>query len=307
MSGTFTLQLSGVQIQLYNSTSGLYSISSIPFNVDPNVLEQAFRNIVGFEDVEVQRSGDPTVGAKWIIYYIGYNQDLPDLIINTAGLLGGRTGTSPQAYPATRRNFSTNLFVDPIDYRWMNTYSSKPNVRVTVSDIPSACNTDCTYTFLTDVPIITSVSISGSLLSIVITNSTPITGTLNDITVVLDGQTCSNLTGTVNSFTCDLPTNSDNTPIITAGSHYPQVTISQLGFVSIDPSVNPITIDLNLTAISASTGGVNGGYSVTITGTGFPSSTDQITFSVCSQNSTVSSVNNIQATILIPSCSTEGA
>mgnify|MGYP006940528931 FL=1 len=89
-------------------------------------------------------NGDPTTGAKWIIYYVSVNQDLPDLLTSNSGLLGGKNGTTPQVVAATRRNFTTNLFVDPIDYRWMNTYSSKPNVRVTVSDIPSACNTDCT-------------------------------------------------------------------------------------------------------------------------------------------------------------------
>ena len=51
MSGTFTASLGGVPIQLYNSTSGLYSISNIPFNVDPTVLEQGLRRIVGFESV----------------------------------------------------------------------------------------------------------------------------------------------------------------------------------------------------------------------------------------------------------------
>jgi len=146
------------------------------------------RRIVGFENVEVERSGDPNIGAKWIIYYIGYNQDLPDLVISNAGLSGGKTGTTPQAVAATRRNFSTNLFVDPIDYRWMRTFSNKPNVRVTVNDIPSACNTDCTYTFLSDVPTISSLSLSGSTLSIGITNSTPISASLNDIRVILDNQ-----------------------------------------------------------------------------------------------------------------------
>lgn len=51
MSGTFSASLGGIPIQLYNSTSGLYSISSIPFNVDPAVLEQGLRRIVGFENV----------------------------------------------------------------------------------------------------------------------------------------------------------------------------------------------------------------------------------------------------------------
>lgn len=69
------------------------------------------------------------------------------MIVSGAKLLGGKPGTTPQIIASTRRDFTTNLFVDPVDYRWMATYTDKPNVRVTVSDIPSACNTDCSYTF----------------------------------------------------------------------------------------------------------------------------------------------------------------
>ena len=70
---------------------------------------------------------------------MGYNNDLQDLVANGAGLLGGKTGTAPLIVANTRRNYNSNLFVDPVDYRWMRTYSNKPNVRVTVKDIPSAC------------------------------------------------------------------------------------------------------------------------------------------------------------------------
>jgi hypothetical protein len=306
MSGTWSASLGGIPIQLLNSTSGLYSISDIPFNAESGAIEQALRNIIGFESVEVERSGDPLIGVKWIIYYIGYNKDLPDIVVSAAGLIGGRTGTTPEILSATRRNFSTNLFVDPIDYRWMRTFSDKPNVRVTVDGIPSACNSDCTYTFLSDVPTITSLSRTGASLTIGITSATLITATLNDLTVTLDGQICGNLIGTVDSFTCDLPKNADNTPILTAGSYYPQVTISQLGLVSIDPTVNPIAIDLLLNAPSTTTGGVNGGYQITLTGSGFPSNPTQITFTLCSQLCTIISLNNVAATVLVPSCSTEG-
>lgn len=41
----------------------------------------------------------------------------------------------------------------------MSTYSSKPNVRVNVNSIPSACVGDCTYTFLDSIPIVTAASI----------------------------------------------------------------------------------------------------------------------------------------------------
>ena len=201
-------------------------MSDIPFNVDANDLKNGFRQIPGLQDVEVARSGDPTTGAKWVIYYIGFNKDLPDLVTSGAKMLGGKPGTTPQVIAATRRDFNTNFFVDPMDYRWMNSYSDKPNVRVTVSGIPSACNTDCTYTFLNNLPVITGATLSGNQLSLTLNDPGTINAPLNTITVTLDNQPCSGLTGSMTSFTCNLPKNSDNTPVLTVGSHFPQVVIS---------------------------------------------------------------------------------
>lgn len=124
------------------------------------------------------------------------------MVISNAGLFGGRAGTTPQAVAATRRNFSTNLFVDPIDYRWMRTYSNKPNVRVTVNDIPSACNADCTYTFLTSVPVVNSSSLNGNTLALTLTDPGSLNAVLSTITVTVDNQPCTNLVGTMTSFTC---------------------------------------------------------------------------------------------------------
>jgi hypothetical protein len=90
-----------------------------------------------------------------------------------------------------------------------------------------------------------------------------------------------------------LPKNSDNTPILTVGSHYPNVIISPIGTVSIDPTVNPIDVGLNLVTVTNSSGGTNGGYEVTIAATGLPSKISDITFTLCSQTSTITSLNNI--------------
>ena len=84
----------------------------------------------------------------------------------------------------------------------MRTYSNKPNVRVTVNDIPSACNTDCTYTFLTSVPVVNSSSLSGNTLSLTLTDPGSLNAALSTITVTLDNQPCTNLVGTMTSFTC---------------------------------------------------------------------------------------------------------
>jgi len=38
MSGTFTITLDGIPIKIYNSVDGKYTISDIPYNVEPSVL-----------------------------------------------------------------------------------------------------------------------------------------------------------------------------------------------------------------------------------------------------------------------------
>ncbi len=179
------------------------------------------RQIPGLSNIRVETVGYPEDGYQYIIYYIGYNKDLPDLVVDNSKLEGGVVGTIPQMVASTRRNFNTNLFVDPVDYRWMKTYSNKPSVRVTVNDIPSACNGDCTYTFINTVPVLQSATLNGFTLSVTLTDPAALNAPLSDISVKLDNQPCTNLVGTMTSFTCTLPKNSDNTPILTVGSFTP--------------------------------------------------------------------------------------
>ncbi len=93
------------------------------------------------ENIEVDVTGDYEVSAKWIIYYFGYNKNVPLPTVINIGLTGG--ASKPTVVAATRREYSGNSFVNPIDYRWMKTPSDKPNVQVMVKGIPSACNANC--------------------------------------------------------------------------------------------------------------------------------------------------------------------
>jgi hypothetical protein len=49
MSGTFTISIDGTSIKIYNSTAKSYSNSNIPYNVDPGVLADAFRQLPGLQ------------------------------------------------------------------------------------------------------------------------------------------------------------------------------------------------------------------------------------------------------------------
>lgn len=62
------------------------------------------------------------------------------------------------------------------------------------------------------------------------------------------------------SFTCTLPQNFDNTPIMRAGDHMPVVKINPIGLVKIDAAVTAISKSFTITSIDQPTGGLNGGY-----------------------------------------------
>jgi hypothetical protein len=51
IAGAFTLELGGLPVKLWDSTLATFTITNIPYNVDPAVLKQALRNFDGFDFV----------------------------------------------------------------------------------------------------------------------------------------------------------------------------------------------------------------------------------------------------------------
>jgi len=48
------------------------------------------------------------------------------------------------------------------------------------------------------------------------------------------------------------------------------VYVNQYGIAGLASGVNPLSIPLNTDSLSSTTGGNNGGYLITLTGSGFP-------------------------------------
>ena len=138
--------------------------------------------------------------------------------------------------------------------------------------MPSVCNGSCGYTFLTNTPLLTSASIAGSVVTLSLTDPASLGYTLNEVTIDIGGQPCSviNPSDPISSFTCQLEQNSDSTAQVPTGSYMPIATISSFGQVPSDPSVTPFIFPLALTSLSITSGGTNGGYSMVLSGTGFP-------------------------------------
>ena len=110
----------------------------------------------------------------------------------------------------------------------------------------------------------------------------------------MDGQPCGNLQGTFTSLTCTLPQNTDNTPILRAGSHDAVVEVKDHGFVLPQNGLAKIDVALTLTSLTPDTGTADGGHASVIAGAGFPlDKGDFTTFTLCGVSPTITSINNI--------------
>ena len=90
------------------------------------------------------------------------------------------------------------------------------------------------------------------------------------LTVSVDGLACVNVAGNINALTCAMSTNSDGSATLVAGDVTPLVYLNQYGIAGLATGVNPLSIPLNTDSLSSTSGGNNGGYLITLTGSGFP-------------------------------------
>ncbi len=221
--------------------------------------------------------------------------------------MGGVAGTAPRVSSSILRNYSPNLLFDPIDYNLLSTDSSGINVLVTVNGLPSVCVGSCAYSFLYNVPVLTSDSISNSKLTLSLTDPALINYTLLDTTVTLADQPCTIInpaTTPITNFDCSLPANPDNTPIIEAGTYTPVVTVSQVGIVPYGPAVVSFDFPLKLNSLNITSGGTNGGFGLRLVGTGFPTTLADATVTICGVKATLVAVDNLNAHIIVPPCAT---
>jgi hypothetical protein len=302
--GSFGLMLGGNAITNAGSSYLRYSISA-------SDLQASIRALPGFELTEVyllSNSNYMQYGSTWLISYVGYNGPVPLLTTDNTYLMGGVSGTTPQLYSIELRAYSSDLLVT-IDYPFLSTPSPQANVLITVNSVPSVCIGNCIYTFLLNSPQLTAASISGPTVTLTLTDPSSIGYSLNDVTVTIGGQSCAiaNPSAPINNFQCILPKNADNTANVAAGSYMPVATIAQTGSAPPTSSIQPFIFPLTLTSLSITSGGANGGYVLTLAGTGFPSSLQTATITICGQQATIQSISNINAQIIVPSCPNLGS
>jgi hypothetical protein len=150
------------------------------------------------------------------------------------------------------------------------TQSSKPVVSVTVNGILAQCpNENCNYEVDADItPTISAYTISGNTMTLTLSNpSNVFSYTQSDAVVELGPSSCAITSFSATSIACTLDT-------LVAGTYKPSLHIAKLGFAILADGLADHEVPLTITSFTPSSGSQKGGITVTVTGTGFPSSAD---------------------------------
>ena len=229
--------------------------------------------------------------CTWTIQYKRFNAAVPSITTSSSGLSGGISGGSVTT--STRRYYSSNIIFDPVDYRFLNTQAASANVLVKTNGIPSICNGTCGYTFDTFSEI-TSLSLSGSQITLALSDIKSKAFTVSDVSIQVAGRPCVIDPATsLSSLSCYVQNNTDGSPLLIVGTFTPLVTIKNIGIVGRASGVNELTVSLSNLALSVTSGATNGGILTSLTGNGFPLDKKQMSITVCNKAATIKSINNI--------------
>lgn len=115
------------------------------------------------------------------------------------------------------------------------------------------------------------------------------------------GTKCDSIAGTLDSFTCKLPTNGDGSPKLPAGSGKVVIHSKLAGFADNSAASDEI-ISLSITSVTPNKSSPGGMIPVKIIGTGFPlSGNDEITLTICGNNvDSFISVENTELNFIVP-------
>jgi len=248
-SGTFDLTFNG---QTY---------PSIPVNIDPSELTNRLQGSSDFGFLKITRSRDCAAYSYTIEWLTSGGQKSALVISNTSNLLP--VGTTVNAAIKQRGGAVLN----PIPGDMTRTYHTVRQVEVFVGGYASRCaantNNSCSYRWLTSqTPTITSISQTGMSLSI---NGTG----FGTNTILIGGiDACVVTSSSLISITCTI----NNAP---SGTYSINVNVQEKG-LALKTNNFTVTIPLQINSMTPIHGGAGGGYTLTVIGTGF-SSSSQVT------------------------------
>ena len=249
--------------------------------------------------VTVYTQGNRDDGTSWHIVMDSVTGKGLDIQVEENNLTGGAGDAPPQikitpdfepAVPA--------LVYLPVPSEFLRTASPSPQLNLEVDGLLAGCDADdCVYTFAEkqDTPIVTQYTLTGTTLTITMgelstqtteTTESPDTSNtgsspqerllqadpgvnLENIGVRFGNVDCKVTQVAWPTVTCTMPTNSDNSLQIEAGSFVPMVHLDGKGYFSVDAAVTPHVVPLQVDSVSPAEGSLGGGTMITILGQGF--------------------------------------
>ncbi|XP_035686784.1 fibrocystin-L-like [Branchiostoma floridae] len=244
-------------------------VAEVPANATEDDLVDILKLELGI-DAKVELEGECS-GYKWKIEWLLDGGDKDDLVVDGTDLTGNDVKIE------LRNNNNGGLWFYPIPGDMLRTWHDTPQVEVSINNIPSRCEGDCSFSWAThNTPTVTSVNPEqgqgGTEVNIV---GTGLSADCNDIRVVI-GHTEDTDEGVV----CEPTSCESNTIQCTIGSsgrgqHTVKVYVLPHGN---DPDANTngrATGDVSFTylggvaGISPTTSGLGGGVELNVTGHGF--------------------------------------
>ncbi|CAF1300760.1 unnamed protein product, partial [Adineta ricciae] len=243
----------------FDITFNSQTYSSIPVNIQASDLANRLQTSTDFGYLNVMRLGYCTGYSYTIEWIANGGQKSSISTSNFANVLPSGTTVTTSIVQHGGVLFS------PLPGDLTRTYYTVPQVEVFVGGYPSSCSKDtCNFQWLaSQTPSITSVTQNGMSLLISGTGFSSLVSS-NVVSIGASGL-CTVTSCTTTSIQCTIV----NAP---AGQYAVEVNVLGKGFASSSSSLI-VNIPLQITAISPASGGAGGGYSLTVTGTGFSANT----------------------------------
>ncbi|CAF3954248.1 unnamed protein product [Rotaria sp. Silwood2] len=233
--------------------------SSIPVDISTLDLTNRLQSSSDFGFLNITRSRDCT-GYSYRIEWLG-NGGKKSLIS-----IANIDSISPNGTTVTASVIqSGGIIYKPLPGDMTRTYHTNPQIEVFVGGFLSKCSSSnaCDFQWSTTrTPSVSSIEQNDMILTITGTDFST-TASSNEIIIGTEGS-CTVILSTTTSLICtiiDAP----------SGTYSVQVNVADKGY-AIGTSNFTVTIPLQITSISPIEGGAGGGYTLTLTGSGFSSS-----------------------------------
>ena len=288
----------------YKLQIGEDTTENINVNSGETTYEDILRDLPSLKDgVHVKITGNVQHTRTIYIEFVSIRGEAVDVTIVDNNVTGGPVENPVQIQNEVFLEATNDMFSPSIPSELLFSISEKPQIRVKVNNIYAACpKNKCDYEIIDEsqIPIIDSFSLNQAELNITLDQAYENLEYLDiiiakNINVEFGGSKCIVDSVELPLISCNLPINTDDTPIIEAGNHVPKLHLDSKGFFKINALEQ--SFDLTLDSINPVEAGSNGGIIITITGSGFG---DSMTVTVNNSECNILSIENQSVDCIVP-------